>query len=74
MPVVGVAPKPGGQRLAFVRVDLPAGDAFIGGSLGGEEALESRDGELARVPGMVGANLGVTNVCEDLGREPKGDQ
>ncbi len=74
MPVVGIAPKPGGQCLALVRVDLPAGDAFIGCSLGGEETLESGDGELARIPGMIGANLGVTNVCEHLGREPKGHQ
>ena len=74
MLVVGVAPKPGGQRLAFVRVDSSTSDALIGCSLGGEETLESGDGEFARIPGMVGANLGITNVCEDLGREHKGHQ
>jgi hypothetical protein len=60
---MGIAPKPGSQRLAFIRVDSLTGDALIGCSLGSEETLESGDGELARVPGMVGANLGITNVC-----------
>ncbi len=74
MPVMGIAPKPGSQRLAFVGVDSSTGDAFIGCSLGSEETLERGDGEFARVPGMVGANLGITNVCEDLGPDPKGHQ
>jgi hypothetical protein len=66
MPVVGVAPKPRGQRLALVGIDGPTGGSFIGLGLRGEQTVESGNGEFAWIPWMISANLGVTNVGECL--------
>jgi len=70
---VRVAPEPGGEGLLLVRLGLDADDALIELGLRGEEPVEGRAREFARVPGMIGFGLGIADVgARDAGDDEDG--
>ena len=70
MPVVGVAPKPGGQCLAFIGVDTFSGDPFICLSLRGEQTIKIGHGKFAGIPRVIGPDLRIADVTKSEGEQP----
>jgi hypothetical protein len=62
VPVVRVAPEPGGERLLLVGFNVLSGHALVELGLRGEEPLERGAGELAGVPRVIGLDLGISVV------------
>jgi hypothetical protein len=68
--VMGVAPQPGRHCLLLIGDRLDADDALVECGLGGEQALERRARQFARIPGMIGAHLRIADPrSRDGGRQ-----
>src|SRR5262249_54530577 len=59
---VGAAPQPGGQGLLLVGGRPDADDALVERGLSGGETVEGGTGQLAGIPGVIGADLWVADV------------
>src|SRR5437016_13981644 len=60
--VMRIPPEPGGQSFVLICNRPRARSSLILISLGREQPFERRTSELAWVPGMIGADLGIADV------------
>src|SRR5205823_2630597 len=66
MAIVSIPPEPCCQRFVLVGDRRFSSDPLILFRFRPEEPLESRTGQLARIPGIIRADLWISDVCLSL--------